>query len=317
MIREYQSRLTLFSVLLLGSFTILFVSTSVTETFSQTNESLSQNDAPNETNVTASQQSNTSNTELLENLGLSTTYQSLEQEIRQIMNLAYQSMNLTNSFGTFPLSNITADMQQQYRGIPNDQDEERRNEAKSLLANNQYLSFIGMTLPNGDTYFSEPFFSSQANSSKHNYGYRDHIVGALESKSPYLSNVISAASTGQPLVVLASPIFSGKEANNTLIGVLALGLNLNQFNELLKSELVGKNDTRLLLLDNNGTKVSDSQSNMVELKSFKYLQSFQNARDGKTGSIVESVDGKNMTISYAPVNFAQSKWILLSMSAKG
>jgi hypothetical protein len=34
------------------------------------------------------------------------------------MNLTYQSMNLTNSFGTFPLSNITSDMQQQYRGLP-------------------------------------------------------------------------------------------------------------------------------------------------------------------------------------------------------
>jgi hypothetical protein len=173
-----------------------------------------------------------------------------------------------------------------------------------------------MPLPNGDTYFSVLFFPSQANSSKNNYGYRHHIVGALDSKSPYLSNVISAASTSQPLIVLASPIFSGKEANNTLIGVLALGLNLSQFDELLRSELVGKNDIRLLLLDNNGTKISDSDSNMVKLESFKHLQSFENARDGKIGSMVEDIDRKNMRTSYAPVNFAQSKWILLSMSAR-
>jgi hypothetical protein len=42
-----------------------------------------------------------------------------------------------------------------------------------------------MTLPNGDTYFSEPIFPAQVNSSKNNYGYRDHIIGALESKHPY------------------------------------------------------------------------------------------------------------------------------------
>ncbi|CAN5614655.1 hypothetical protein BH23THE1_BH23THE1_32710 [soil metagenome] len=43
------------------------------------------------------------------------------------------------------------------------------------------------------------------------------------------------------------------------------------------------------------------------LESFKDLQSFTNAKEGKLGSIVEAVDGKNMTISLAPVNFAQSK----------
>ena len=318
MIEEYQSRLILFSVLVLflGSFTVLVGSTSVKETFSQANEPLSQGDIPHDPSVIPSQQSSAPDTKLLENLGLSAVYQSVEREIARIMNLAYQSMNLTNSFGTLPLSNLTTDMQQQFRGIPGDHDTDRRNEAKRLLASNPYLWFIGMTLPNGDTYFSEPFFSSQADSSKSNYGYRDHINGAIDSKSPYLSNVIISASTGQPLVVLASPVFSGKEANKTLIGVLALGLDLKQFDELLKSESDGKNETRLLILDGNGTKISDSQSNATGLESFKHLQSFENANNGELGSIIEGIDGKNMTIAYAPLKFAQSKWILLSISGK-
>ncbi|MDR4490876.1 MAG: cache domain-containing protein [Candidatus Nitrosocosmicus sp.] len=315
MIRDSQPRVVLFSILLLGSFTILFALTSIGDVSSQANTSLPENKTFN-ASITNSPQSTFSNTETLENLGLSTVYRSVQQEIKQIMNLAYQSMNLTNSFGNFPLENITEDMQQKYRGIPGEQDTERRNEAKALLANNPYLWFIGMTLPNGDTYFSEPFSSSQENSSKYNYGYRDHIIGALESKNPYLSNVISSAATGQPIVVLASPIISGKDANNTLIGVLALGLNLSQFNELLKTESVGKNNIRLLLLDNNGTKISDSQPTIIEQDSFNDLQSFKNAKNGKLGSIVENVDGKNMTISYAPLNFAQTKWILLSIATK-
>jgi hypothetical protein len=98
--------------------------------------------------------------------------------------------------------------------------------------------------------------------------------------------------------------------------VLALGLNLSQFNELLKTESVGKNNIRLLLLDNNGTKISDSQPTIIEQDSFNDLQSFKNAKNGKLGSIVENVDGKNMTISYAPLNFAQTKWILLSIATK-
>jgi hypothetical protein len=88
---------------------------------------------------------------------------------------------------------------------------------ESLLETNPYLSFIGMTFPNGDTHFSEPYYPSRTNSSANNYGYRDHIVGAFESKRPYLSNVITAASTCEPLVVLVSPIFSGEKLNNTMI----------------------------------------------------------------------------------------------------
>ena len=42
-----------------------------------------------------------------------------------------------------------------------------------------------MTLPNGDTYFSEPIFPAQVNSSKNDYGYRDQVIGALEPKHPY------------------------------------------------------------------------------------------------------------------------------------
>ena len=110
---------------------------------------------------------NSSITELdkLENLGLYSVYQLLETEISKIMYIAHQSMNLTNSFGNFPVVNLTTHMQQQYRGIPSDQDIDKRNEAKKLLADNPSLSFIGMNFPNGDTYFSEPYYPSQANSS--------------------------------------------------------------------------------------------------------------------------------------------------------
>lgn len=234
-------------------------------------------------------------------------------EITKIMDIAHQSMNLTNSFGNFPVVNLTSDMQQQYRGIPIDQDVEKRNESKNLLADNPSLLFIGMNFPNGDTYFSEPYYPSQANSSVFNYGYRDHIVGAQESKQPYLSNVISAASTGKPITVLSTPIFSDRSTNNTLVGMLALGINFTHFNEMIKSN-ADNNDTRILLLDNNGTEISDSTSNKKIAEFFGGLQSFNNAKDGELESMVENINGRNMTISYTPVDFVQTKWILLSIS---
>ena len=171
-----------------------------------------------------------------------------------------------------------------------------------------------MTFPNGDTYFSEPYYQSQTNSSAYNYGYRDPIIGAIESKRLYLSNVITAASTGKPLVVLASPIFSGEKLNNSIIGLLELGFNLKQFDNLIKSESLDLNDTRLLLVDNNGTKISNSKSNTSKLDTFKSLQSIEKAKSGHVGSMAEVINGRNMSVSYAPIDIAQSKWILLSIT---
>ena len=113
--------------------------------------------------------------------------------------------------------------------------------------------------------------------------------------------------------MLATPIFSDKATNSTLVGMLALGLNFTHFNEMIKSK-PDNNDTRILLLDNNGTEISDSASNHNTSESFDGLQSFKNAKDGELGSMIENIYGRNMTISYAPVDFAQTKWILLSIS---
>jgi hypothetical protein len=87
-------------------------------------------------------------------------------------------------------------MKIKYHGIPSDQDLEKRNEAKELLANNKALLYVGLLLPNGDRYFGEPYFPYQTNSSVTNFAYRDHFIGALKTKQPYLSNVFKAVSTG-------------------------------------------------------------------------------------------------------------------------
>jgi hypothetical protein len=305
MFKEYQLSSKPFNLFFIGLVVMLVVSIPTVSIYSQNDD--------NQFNSDMSLNSNNAGSEQPETLGLYSAYQQLEMEISKIMDVAYQSMNLTNSFENFPVVNLTADMQQQYRGIPSDQDVEKRNEAKKLLADNPSLLFVGMNFPNGDTYFSEPYIPSQANSSVSNYGYRDHIIGAQETKKPYLGNVISAASTGRPIAVLATPIFSDKTTNSTLVGMLALGLNFTHFNEMIKSKS-DNNNTRILLLDNNGTEIADSVSNNNISESFDGLQSFKNAREGELGSIAENIDDKNMTISYAPINFAQTKWILLSIS---
>lgn len=203
---------------------MLFVFIPTTNIYSQNNNTHNNSSALLISSISESELSSNPNSEMLENQGLYAVYQQSEMEITKIMEIAHQSMNLTNSFRNFPLVNLTPDMQQQLRGVPSDQDVEKRNKAKSLLANDTYVLLIGMNLPNGDTYFSEPYYPSQANSSVYNYAYRDHIIGAQESRQPYLSNVINATSAGKPIVVLSTPIFSDKAINSTLAGMLALAL---------------------------------------------------------------------------------------------
>jgi hypothetical protein len=252
------------------------------------------------------------NSVLLKQLGLYTLSQHLNDTVSILMDIAEASMNRSSSFGNLPQVNLTSEMKLRYHGIPSDQDLEKRNEAKELLANNKALLYVGLLLPNGDRYFGEPYSPYQSNSSVTNFAYRDHFIGALETKQPYLSNVFKAVTTGEPLAIFANPIYA--EANNprSLIGVQVLGLNFSYFNNMIKSTMPTEDgDKRMVIVDNNGTEIADSLFDNDNMESFEKLQSFQNAKNGETGLLTEKVNGKNMSISYTPIKFAQTNWIAL------
>jgi hypothetical protein len=258
------------------------------------------------------------NSVLLKQLGLYTMSQHLNDTVSNLMGIAEASMNRSNSFGNLPQVNLTSEMKLKYHGIPIDQDLEKRNEAKELLANNKALLYVGLLLPNGDRYFGEPYSPYQTNSSITNFAYRDHFMGALKTKQPYLSNVFKAVTTGEPLAILANPIYADVDGKNpsSLIGVQVLGLNFSYFNELINSTMPTENgDKRMLIVDNNGTEIADSSFDNNNIESFKNLQSFQNVKNGETGLLTEKVNGKNMSISYTPIKFAQTNWIALLFSS--
>jgi hypothetical protein len=249
---------------------------------------------------------------------LNTISQRLNNTISNLMDIADASMNRSNSFGKMPQVNLTTDMKIKFHGIPSDQDLEKRTEAKQLLANNKALLYVGLLLPNGDRYFGEPYSPYQTNSSVTNFAYKDHFVGALKTKQPYLSNVFKAVSTGEPLAILASPIYADVKNRQSLIGVQVLGLDFSYFNELIKSIIPeASNIKRIVLVDNNGTGIADSplDNKNQNTESFKNLQSFQNGKKGETGSLTENVGGKNMSIAYTPIKFAQTNWIVLLFSS--
>jgi Cache domain len=244
----------------------------------------------------------------------------LHNIISNLMGIAEASMNRSNSFGKLPQVNLTSDMKIKFHGVPSDQELEKRIQAKELLANNKALLYVGLLLPNGDRYFGEPYSPYQTNSSVTNFAYKEHFVGALKTKQPYLSNVFKAVTTGEPLAILASPIYADVKNHHSLVGVQVLGLNFSYFNEMIKSMMPAtteaSNIKRIVLVDNNGTEIADSSfdSKNKSTESFKNLQSFQNAKNGETGSFTENVKGKNMSVSYTPIKFAQTNLIALLFS---
>jgi hypothetical protein len=130
--------------------------------------------------------------------------------------------------------------------------------------------------------------------------------------------VFKAVTTGEPLAILASPIYADVKNHRSLLGVQVLGINFSYFNKMIKSimPITGKGDKnkRMAIVDNNGTQIADSSFNNNKVESFKNLQSFQNAKNGQTGLLKEKVNGKNMSISYTPIKFAQTNWVALLSS---
>jgi hypothetical protein len=79
---------------------------------------------------------------------------------------------------------------------------------------------------------------------------------------------------------------------------------------MIKSTMPTKDGgKRMAIVDNNGTVIAVSSFDNKYMESFKNLQSFQNAKNGETGLLTEIVNGKNMSISYTPIKFAQTNWI--------
>ena len=301
-----------FLFLMVGISAITFMFIPIISTFSLMNGNQNSN------NTNQSQLSVTTNFTLLKQLDLFTLTQRLNNTISDLMAVADASMNGSNSFGNLPLVNVTSEMKLKYHGIPSNQDLEKRNEAKKLLATNKALLYVGLLLPNGDRYFGEPYSPYQTNSSTTNFAYRDHFIGTVETNHPYLSNAINAVSTGEPLSMLANPIYSDAKNNTSLIGVQVLGLNFTYFNDLIKSTMPPEDsDKRFVIVDNNGTEIADTSSDNNNMESFKELQSFQNAKNGESGSLIEKVNGKNMYISFTPIKFAQTDWVVMLLSSNG
>jgi hypothetical protein len=200
-------------------------------------------------------------------------------------------------------------------GIGKDLDIPKRKVAQNILSVDKDLETIFFLMPNGNIYMQEPY-SRQLNLTKTNFDFRDYYKGAVSTHMTYLGNVIISASSGLPQANIAVPIYTVENDNSkSLVGIWAGGLNLRVFSKSLQS-LNLPNNERIVYVDYHGQKIAESNKKQEIIKkneSFANLQSFKNAVAGKSGSIIEAINGTKMLVSYHAVNAIQTRWVILDI----
>lgn len=200
-------------------------------------------------------------------------------------------------------------------GIPKDADLAKRNVAQGILSKYNDFRVIALLMPNGNMYMEEPY-SRQLNLTKTNFAFRDYYKGAVSTHNTYLGNLIIASCCVLPQANMAVPIYSS-ENNNTnpsLVGVWYGGLDLDVFNKSLQSLNLTDNE-RIVYVDQHGQKIADSdkKQSINQNETFANFQSFKNAIAGKSGSIIEGINGTRMLVFYHPVKAIQARWVILDI----
>jgi hypothetical protein len=200
-------------------------------------------------------------------------------------------------------------------GIPQNADVEKRQVAKNIIAGNSDLYEIFFMMRNGDMYFLEPY-SIQHILTTNNYAFRDYFQGTIKTNDTYLGNVIvTTAASGNREAVIAVPVYSSSKDTSTtsIVGVWAGGIDFKALDKELQSLKLPLGE-RVVYTGFKGQKVADSDINKSKSpESFATLNSFKNAINGQSGSIIDTVNNKKMLVTYQPVNAFHNTWVVLLM----
>jgi C4-dicarboxylate-specific signal transduction histidine kinase len=239
----------------------------------------------------------------------------LANELETKINKSGVILEITSKLPEVSTASFASSISPELHGIPQDADMPKRKVAQSILNTDKDFQVTFFLMPNGDVYLIEPY-EQQQNLTGNNFAFRDYYKGAVGTGNTYLSDVIISAALGRPQANIAVPIYS--ENNGTLVGLWAGGLNLTTFTQSLQSlNLINNIDgQRIVIVDRQGQKIADSSSqsllsNVTFNESFANLQSFRNSINGDSGTLMETINGTTMTISYHPVQAFSNKWAVL------
>jgi hypothetical protein len=238
----------------------------------------------------------------------------LADELETRINKSGEILEITSKLPQVSSTPFASSISPELHGIPEDADMPKKKVAQDILDTDKDFQVISFLMPNGDMYLVETY-SRQENLTANNFAFRDYYRGVVDTHNTYLGNVIISASSGRPQTNIAVPIFS--ENNGTLIGVWAGGLNLTNFSKSLQS-LNLTNNERVVYVDQQGQKIADSNNQSLLRpnslnESFADLESFKNAVNGESGTLIESINGTKMLVSYHPVKVFSTVWAVLAI----
>ena len=198
-------------------------------------------------------------------------------------------------------------------GIPQNADTEKRQVAKDIVASNSDLRDVFFVMPNGDAYLFEPY-STQQNLTANNFAFRDYFQGAVKANDVYLGNVINTKTdSGFRAGGIAVPVYSSSNNDSSIAGVWVGGIDFKVFDKDLQSLNLPSGE-RVVYAGYKGQKIADSDVNKSKTaESFASLNSFKNAVNGRSGSVVDTVDGARMLVTYQPVMAFHNAWVVLFM----
>lgn len=199
---------------------------------------------------------------------------------------------------------------EQLKGIPEDVESEKRDEARKILDKKFDLDYVFYAMPNGDIYFLEPF-SSQVNLSQLNFAFRDWYSGAINTGTTYVSEVYVSANEKHNVIAIAVPMYS--DSGQTLNGIFVGALNLGMVQRSLSEMNFGQNEY-LLIVDHNNNIVIDSRKSESDTEIRTFPLSFnEQITDDDVSISVEKMDGKDSLIIYKNVSVGTHKWYVVSI----
>lgn len=199
----------------------------------------------------------------------------------------------------------------EFMGIPESSDIEKRNVAKYLIKNESILGGVYFTLPNGDVYLGEPY-SAQEQLPRINFADRDWYKGVSRTNETYISSVFFSASTRAPATAIALPVYQD-DSSIELIGYWVGIINIGTLWKNIKDDyLPGAQE--LNVIDHEDTEMFNSgKYNYTEIQSApSFYENGNVTMIYKDSTTIRILEGNVVAISY-PIHIRSHVWTVTTI----